>query len=71
MRMLLMIRRWIRRATESLEEVAGGGIAVASPPHGELNRETSTNAQVEGAVGQPWPGVPMPEKERNDGRDKF
>jgi hypothetical protein len=42
--------------------VAEGGTPVATPPPGasagigDTDRETSTNAQVEGAVGQPWPG---------------
>jgi hypothetical protein len=57
------IRRWFRRAASSFEGVTDGGFAVATPPPeaasawmGDPDRETSTNAQVEGAVGQPWPG---------------
>jgi hypothetical protein len=56
---LQKIRGWFRRTTKSVEEVAEGGTAVATPPPGgmdETDRETSTNAQVEGATGQPWPG---------------
>jgi hypothetical protein len=47
----------------SAEEEAEGGTAVATPPPGaasaeagDSDRETSTNAQVEGAADQPWPG---------------
>jgi hypothetical protein len=57
------IRRWLQRAARTVEEVADGGFAVATPPPGsdsteigDRERETSTNAQVQGAVGQPWPG---------------
>jgi hypothetical protein len=60
---MLNIKRWFRRATSSLEEVAEGEVAVATPPlgatsseMGDLDRETSTNAQAEGAADQPWPG---------------
>lgn len=54
------IRRWFRRAANSVEELADGGITVATPPtrgaSGDRDRETSTDAQTQGAVGQPWPG---------------
>jgi hypothetical protein len=53
------IKGWFRRSEESVEEVAEGGTAVSTPSageRGEADRETSTNAQVEGAAGQPWPG---------------
>jgi hypothetical protein len=63
MRGLQNIRRWFRRAMSSAEEEAEGGTAVATPPPGaasaeagDSDRETSTNAQVEGAADQPWPG---------------
>ena len=63
MRVLQRIRRWFRREVSFFEEVADGVIAVATPPSraasagmGDMDRETSTNAQVEGAVGEPWPG---------------
>jgi hypothetical protein len=58
---LQRIKGWFRREASAVEEVAEGGAAVATPPPGsasaerdESDRETSTNAQVEGAVGQPW-----------------
>jgi hypothetical protein len=57
------IRAWFRRTENSVDEVAEGGTAVATPPPGaevagerQTDRETSTNAQMEGAAGQPWPG---------------
>jgi hypothetical protein len=63
MRGLQKISQWFRRAASSAEEEAEGGIAVATPPPGaestemgDADRETSTNAQVEGAADQPWPG---------------
>ena len=48
------IKQWFRRAV--------GGEPVAEPPPGAVSdddpdRETSTNAQVAGAVDQPWPGT--------------
>jgi hypothetical protein len=49
------VRGWFRRAETAVEEEArGAGPATTSPP-GQPAHETSTNAQVEGAVGQPWP----------------
>lgn len=53
--MLDAIKKWLRRSKEEVEEVAAGGIAVATPEAG-VDSETSTNAQVEGASGEPWPG---------------
>jgi hypothetical protein len=53
------IKGWFRRAETSVEDAVESGAAVATPPPGtpgDSDRETSTNAQVEGAVGQPWPG---------------
>jgi hypothetical protein len=57
------LRRWFRRESSAAEEVAEGGSAVATPPPGaasagtgDTDRETSTNAQVEGAADEPWPG---------------
>ena len=52
--MLGAIRRWLRRKTEEAEEAAEGGIPVATSDG--VESETSTNAQVEGASGEPWPG---------------
>jgi hypothetical protein len=43
------IKSWLRTA----ERERDGGTPVATPP-GDDDRETSTNAQVQGAVGQPW-----------------
>jgi hypothetical protein len=60
---LQKIREWFRREANAVEEVAEGETAVATPPPGaasartgDTDRETSTNAQVEGAADQPWPG---------------
>ena len=55
------IRGWFRREATSVEERAEGGEPVATPAAGaaagDEDRETSTNAQVEGAAGQPWSGI--------------
>jgi hypothetical protein len=54
------IRGWFRREATSVEERAEGGEPVATPApgaSGDTDRETSTNAQVEGAAGQPWSGT--------------
>jgi hypothetical protein len=63
MRGLRKISQWFRGAASSVEDEAEGGTAVATPPPGaesnemgDADRETSTNAQVEGAADQPWPG---------------
>ena len=55
------ITRWLRRARGAAEDEAGGGTPVATPPagapsteSGDAERETSTNAQLEGAVDEPW-----------------
>jgi hypothetical protein len=53
--MLDAIKNWLRRGKEEVEEVAEGGIAVARPD-ADVDSETSTNAQAEGASGEPWPG---------------
>jgi hypothetical protein len=53
------IRKWFRRTEEEAEREAKGAEPVATPPSDGLGlneRETSTNAQTEGASGQPWPG---------------
>jgi hypothetical protein len=59
------IKQLFRRAATSAEEVAEGGKPVATPPPGagsggtgDPDRETSTNAQLEGAAGEPWGGNP-------------
>jgi hypothetical protein len=54
---LQKVRAWFRRAANAVEDVAEGETAVATPPPGstaETDRETSTNAQTQGAAGQPW-----------------
>ena len=53
------IRQWFRREARSVEEVAEGETAVATPPRGadrtgDADRETSTNAQTAGASDEPW-----------------
>lgn len=54
------IKAWFRRTTESVEDAAESGEPVATPApgagssRGDADRETSTNAQVEGAVGEPY-----------------
>jgi hypothetical protein len=57
------IKRWFGRAAGSVEEEAEGGSPVATPPPGadaggadDPERETSTNAQMESAADEPWPG---------------
>ena len=59
------IKRWLRRAVSSAEDEAGGGTPVATPPPGapstelgDADRETSTNAEMEGSADQPWSGNP-------------
>jgi hypothetical protein len=56
------IKRWFRRTAGSGEEAVEGS-PVATPPPGanpagmrDVERETSTNAQTEGAADEPWPG---------------
>jgi hypothetical protein len=52
------IKGWFRRTEKSVEDVVESGAAIATPPPGapgDSDRETSTNAQTEGAVGEPWP----------------
>lgn len=46
--MLDAIKKWLRRGKQEVEEVAAGGI--------DEDSETSTNAEVEGASGEPYPG---------------
>jgi hypothetical protein len=53
------IRKWFHRTEEDVESATGSAEPVSTPPHGGLGveeRETSTDAQTEGASGQPWPG---------------
>ena len=59
------IKRWFRREAGSAEDVVEGAAPVATPPvgvdldsigSGRVERETSTNAQTEGAVDEPWSG---------------
>jgi hypothetical protein len=54
------IKRLFRREVSAVEEVAEGGEPVATPPPGAIgdsDRETSTNAQTQGAADQPWSGT--------------
>ena len=55
MPMLDAIRQWLRRTTTEVEETAEGGLP-ATRVEGGVETETSTNAQVEGASGEPYPG---------------
>jgi hypothetical protein len=55
------IKRWFRGTARSAEEAVEA--PVATPPPGasdegtsDVERETSTNAQMEGAADEPWPG---------------
>jgi hypothetical protein len=57
------IKQWLRRTVGAVEAEAGGEEPVAVPPTGansgatdDAERETSTDAQVEGAAGEPRPG---------------
>jgi len=57
------IKRWFRRSLGSVEDAVEGGSPAATPPPGgnpvgmgDNERETSTNAQTEGAADEPWPG---------------
>jgi hypothetical protein len=59
------IKQWVRRVVGSAEAEAEaeGEEPVATPSAGansdgrdDVERETSTNAQVEGAADEPWPG---------------
>jgi hypothetical protein len=54
-RMLDALKQWLQRRKTDVEEIASGEVPVATP-EGDAESETSTNAQVEGASGQPWPG---------------
>jgi hypothetical protein len=55
-------KRWFGREAEAAEEVGDGESPAATPPPGaysggdDAERETSTNAQMEGAADEPWPG---------------
>ena len=51
------IKQWFRKAEDDAETVAKGGEPDATPPSrgfGEPDRETSTNAQTQGASDEPW-----------------
>ena len=57
------IKQWFRREATTAEDVVEGATPVAEPPAGvdsmgseDVERETSTNAQMEGAADEPWPG---------------
>ncbi len=51
------IRQWFRSAGDEAEKVAEGSEPDATPPTGSFGqpeRETSTNAQTQGASDEPW-----------------
>jgi hypothetical protein len=53
------IRQWFRKAGDEARAVAEGEEPAATPPEGsfgEPERETSTNAQAQGARDEPWTG---------------
>lgn len=53
------IRRWLGSARRDEAAKADGLEPVALPPAGSLGereKETSTNAQAQGARDEPWPG---------------
>ena len=59
------IKGWFRREAGTAKDVVEGATPVATPPVGvgpdsigaeDVERETSTNAQMEGAADEPWPG---------------
>jgi hypothetical protein len=57
------IKRLFRQEASSVDAIAEGGTPVATPPPdaaspwtGDPDRETSTNAQMEGAADEPWSG---------------
>jgi hypothetical protein len=51
------IKHWFRTTADEAETVAEGGEPDATPPSGsfgEPERETSTDAQMQGARDEPW-----------------
>jgi hypothetical protein len=50
------IKRWLGGEASKVEETVEGAEPVTTPPLGDDERETSTNAQMEGAADEPWPG---------------
>ena len=53
----------VRKAAASIERIAAGSAPAAMPPSGAISarlgdseRETSTNAQMQGAADEPWGG---------------
>jgi hypothetical protein len=57
MSVLDRIKQWFRSAENTVERDADAGepATTAAAGTGDDDRETSTNAQVEGASGEPWP----------------
>jgi hypothetical protein len=55
-------KRWFHRTAGSAEDAAEGGSPIATSPPGagarggDVEQETSTNAQMEGAADEPWSG---------------
>jgi hypothetical protein len=57
--MMDRIKSWFGSSAETVKDDMGEANPDAMPPPGERGdseRETSTNAQTEGAVGEPWSG---------------
>ena len=57
MGLLDRIRHWFRRAEDEAATATQGGKPIATPPKDSLGqpaRETSTNAQTQGASDEPW-----------------
>jgi hypothetical protein len=55
------IKSWLGRAKRDAEAEVEGSEPIATPPEGSLGepeRETSTNAQMQGARDAPWPDNP-------------
>ena len=57
------VQSTVRSAVAAIEEISKGGMPAATPPPGDaagrfadFDRETSTNAQAEGAADEPWGG---------------
>lgn len=48
------IRAWFRRARKDAKDVAEGEEPATTSAFDDMDVETSTNAQVQGAVGEPY-----------------
>ena len=59
MKTFARMRQWFAQVGRAVRAEADGEEPVATPPHGSLGvreQETSTNAQMQGASDEPWPG---------------